>query len=232
MNLADLPDFIGVLFGFVLTVLIFTYLIGDNPFFRFATHVFIGVASGFALVIVIYNVFLTQLFLPVIQQPVGSLILVPPLVLGIWMLLTKPWPRFSRLGNVPVAFLVGAGAAAALGGAVLGTLFPQISASAAHFDIQTAQQAGINVMLFVFQGLFVLVGTITTLVFFHFGIRSHPDRSPSRHPLVEELARVGQVFIAITFGAIFAGVYAAALTALIERLAFITDRFLPLIFNI
>jgi hypothetical protein len=35
------------------------------------------------------------------------------------------------------------------------------------------------------------------------------------------MAKIGQVFIAITLGALFAGVYATAITALIERLDFI-----------
>jgi hypothetical protein len=35
------------------------------------------------------------------------------------------------------------------------------------------------------------------------------------------LSRVGQIFIAITFGALFAGVFVAAMTALIERWNFI-----------
>jgi hypothetical protein len=34
---------------------------------------------------------------------------------------------------------------------------------------------------------------------------------------------VGQVFIAITLGAIFAGVFASALAALIERLSFLVS---------
>jgi hypothetical protein len=37
------------------------------------------------------------------------------------------------------------------------------------------------------------------------------------------MARVGKVFIAIAFGVLFAGVYSAALMALVERLYFIVD---------
>ena len=36
--------------------------------------------------------------------------------------------------------------------------------------------------------------------------------------MVEILAWIGRVYIAITFGVLFAGVYMAALTALIERI--------------
>ena len=37
--------------------------------------------------------------------------------------------------------------------------------------------------------------------------------------LIEFCASVGRIFIGITLGTIFAGVYAAALTALIERIS-------------
>ena len=48
MNMADL---IGATLAFVLTLLTLSYLIGDNPLFRFAIHLFVGVASGIAVVI-------------------------------------------------------------------------------------------------------------------------------------------------------------------------------------
>lgn len=232
MNLADLAelaDFAGVILGFTFTVLVFSYLIGDNPFFRFAIHLFIGVASGFALVVVIYNVFYHQVILSFYEEPAGSLYLIPPLLLGAWLLFTKPSPRLSRLGNPVMAFLVGAGAATAIGGAVLGTIFPQVGASSNLFDLASARQNQINLVLFFLRGLVVLFATLTTLVYFHFGARAYPDRAPARHPIIEQVAQVGQIFIAITFGVVFAGVFSASLAALVERLNFIVELLTPLL---
>jgi len=39
-----------------------------------------------------------------------------------------------------------------------------------------------------------------------------------RGAVIEILAKIGQIFIAITLGALLAGIFTAALTALIERL--------------
>ena len=66
----------------------------------------------------------------------------------------------------------------------------------------------------------MLVGTVTTLVYFHFGAKATAG-GPQRSQLVIWLGWIGQVFIAITLGVLFAGVFAAAMTALIERLNFI-----------
>ena len=229
MNIAELPDFFGAVLGFILTVLIFTYIIGDNPFFRFAIHLFIGVASGFALVVVFYNVFWNQVFLAIIEQPSQALLMAPALLAGVWLLVTKSVTRLSRLGNWIMAFLVGAGAATAIGGAVLGTLFPQIGATGSLFDMGGAQGFQGGLAGYLFRGLIILAGTLTTLIYFHFGVRTSPDGQQTRHPLVQELARVGQVFIAITFGVLFAGVYAAALASMIERLNFIVEFLRPIL---
>jgi uncharacterized membrane protein len=66
---------------------------------------------------------------------------------------------------------------------------------------------------------------ITSLAYFHFGARPQADGSMRRMGLIEIIAWVGRIFIGITLGAIFAGVYAAALTALIERISSLFDFF-------
>jgi hypothetical protein len=63
------------------------------------------------------------------------------------------------------------------------------------------------------------VGTIFTLGAFHFSAGRAADGTPKRFALLDGLAWVGRIFIAITLGALFAGVYMAALTAMIERLS-------------
>ena len=40
---------------------------------------------------------------------------------------------------------------------------------------------------------------------------------------MERIAGIGKAFIAFTLGALFAGVFAAAVTALIDRLDFLTE---------
>jgi hypothetical protein len=64
----------------------------------------------------------------------------------------------------------------------------------------------------------VLVGVISTLAYFQFGASQKADGSVRRNVPVNILSWVGRVYIAITFGVLFAGVYMAALTALIERM--------------
>jgi hypothetical protein len=199
--------------SFLLTLMVLSYLIGDNPAFRVAIYIFIGVAAGYAAAVTWHQVLMPRLVIPLRS---GNLLTIVPLVLGS-LLLFKLSPKTSRLGTPSMAFLVGVGAAVAIGGAVMGTLFPQSRAAMNTLDPTSSSQ---NVLAHLAEGVVMLVGTVSTLIYFHFGAKATAEGS-QRGKLVQSLGWVGQVFIAITFGTLFAGVFVAALTALIERLIFI-----------
>ena len=207
----NLAEPLGTIIGFVLTLMVFSYIIGDNFLFRLATHIFVGVAAGYAAVLVIYNI-----IFPMLAQPGDELVrLGPPLILGVW-LLTKTSPRLSRLGNPVLAYLVGVGAAAAISGALLGTIFPLV-------DQSTRELSGTNALDVIVNGGIILVGTLTTLIYFHYGASPTPSGVTKRKTPIEIGAWIGQFFIAITLGAIFAGVYLAVLTVFIERMRTVWD---------
>ena len=221
-------EIISALVGLLLTLMVFSYLIGDNPLFRIAVYLFIGVASGYAGAVVVYSVLIPKLRL-IQTNDITQLILtlLIPLLFGL-TLFAKLSPRISWLGNFAMAVLVGVGAAVAIGGAVLGTVMPQVGAAITAFDVSTAAGPG-DAAVKLFQGVVMLGGTVFTLASFHFSSGRAADGTPKRNPVLETVAWVGRIFIAITLGVLFAGVYMAALTALIERwsfvINFIRDRF-------
>jgi len=203
--------------SFLLTVMVLTYLIGDNPAFRVAVYIFIGVSAGYAAAVAWHQVLYPRLVLPLLAGSLAErLLALIPLVLGL-LLLFKLSPRRANLGSPSMAFLVGVGAAVAVGGAVMGTLFPQIRASMNALNLSSAGQYWLERLS---EGVVMLIGTITTLVYFHYGAKATIS-GPDRGKLIQGLGWVGQIFIAITFGLLFSGVFVAAMTALIERLNFI-----------
>lgn len=203
--------------GFILTLMVFSYLFGDNFLFRVATYIFIGVSAAYVCVIVIYQIILPRLLLPlVIGSTSERTMMFFPLVMSV-LLLFKLSSRFSNLGNLSMGYLTGLAAAVTVGGAVLGTLAGQVGASF-HF-LEDSQ--GTLPSLALLEGAFVLLGTIATLVYFHFGAQQNAARKPRRVWVVEGAAGIGQIFIAVTLGALFAGVLTASITALVERLSFI-----------
>ena len=202
--------------SFILTLCVFSYLFGDNPLFRLATGILIGVSAGFFAVIIIYQVLLPRLVVPLLQGSFSALI---ALFLS-GLLLTKLSPRLSRLGNLSMAYLVGAGAAIAIGGAVLGTLFTQVKGAINTFAPLSAAGT-VQTWAPIVEGGFILLGTIAALAYFNFGAKEKNNQPPQRSPFVSLFASIGQFFISITLGAIFAGVMTSTITALIERCDFI-----------
>ncbi len=80
------------------------------------------------------------------------------------------------------------------------------------------------------MGLVILVGTVTTLFYFQFGIKRQEEGVPvQRSVILDYLSTVGQGFIVVTLGVLFTGVYIAALTALIDRIRFLWDIILRFI---
>lgn len=207
-------EILAGLVAFLFTLMIFSYLLGDNPLFRIAIHIFVGVSAGYVASVAWWQVLWPRLILPLVfgSDPFSRALLSVPLLLC-GLLLMRAWPSLARLGSPPMAILVGVSAAAAIGGAVTGTLIPQVNATVNSFDVRMSASP-LETLL---NGGIVLVGAVTTLAYFHFGART----SGGRFVAVEILAFIGSLFLAMALGVLFAGAYSAALTALIERLHFL-----------
>jgi hypothetical protein len=214
-------DILWAIVSFLLTLLILSFIFGDNPLFRIAAYLFVGVSAGYAVVLLVYQVLWPQLIMPIVN---GNWLMAVPLTMGL-LLVFRLVPSLSRIGNFSMAYLVGAAAAVAIGGAVLGTLLGQTRGAINAFDLKVLP-AGTTSAGRLIDAVVMLIGSVATLAYFQFTARNRPNLPAERPAAVESLARIGQIFIAITLGALFAGVLAAALTALIERLGFLQSTLL------
>jgi hypothetical protein len=213
-------DLIWTVVGFVLTLLVLSLILGDNPLFRLVSYLFVGLASGAVAVIAIYQVIWPKLILPILR---GEYLTFIPLILSL-LLIAKLFPRLSFLGNFSMAYLVGAGAAVAVGGAVMGTLVAQTNALISPFSLKIAAGTT-NLVSQLVEGGFILIGTLAALFYFQFSARVQANQSIQRSQFVETAGKLGQAFIAITFGALLAGVFGSSIAALVERLAFLLTAF-------
>jgi len=206
-------DLLWTTVGFFLTLMILSYILGDNPLFRIATYILVGTSAGYLFTLVIYQVVIQRLIFPLIYAlPTGSIVQISltalPVIASFMLLFKLISGNLSAVGSLPLAYTVGVGAAVMITGTVTGTILAQAQASINLFGSTGLLEASV-----------VLVGTITTLAYFHFGTGSTPTpQGAKRSPLIEVLAWVGKIFIGVTLGALFAGVYLAALAALVNRL--------------
>lgn len=201
-----MTELAGFIVGIVLTLFIYSYMVGDNPLYRISVHLLVGVSAAYAAVVVVQ-----QLLLPIWRQiqanptdPDSVIWLVP--VLFVLMLLARRLPSVSWLGNTSLALLVGVGAAVALLGSLTGTLWPQI------VNVQPATPV---------QGGVVAVLTVCTLLAFQF-TALRPRSGGTWQPAMWQrgVTAVGRIVLTITFGALFATLVSTGLILLAERLNF------------
>jgi hypothetical protein len=201
--------------SFLFTLLILSYVVGDNPAFRTAVHAFVGVSTGYVAIAVYRYVLIDKMVLPIVAGQ-NQLYWAALLVLSL-PLLAKIFPATESFGRPWVAVLVGVGAAVLVGGAVTGTLLPQFGAATDMFNLSNRTSPS-DTAIALLTGVFALIGTIATLTYFQFTIRGGSASAGKRGKIMNILALIGQVFISLALGVIFAGVLAASLTALVDRI--------------
>jgi hypothetical protein len=210
-----MSELIGSIIAGTLTILVLSYLIGENPLYRLALHIFVGILVGYATGIVVREILVGMALPKLISNPLVGLV---PFVLGL-LLLVKGFPQQAPLGNSSIAYLVGVGAAVALGGALLGTLGPQIEATGRAFSPASRAASRFGLL----DGLMVLVGTVCSLLTFSF---ARPKGRVEGFPwpkVVNGAAWIGRVFLVVAFGLAFAGAITASLSIFVGRMQYVID---------
>ena len=203
---------LGTWLAALLTIIVYSYLLGDNPLYRLAEHLFVGSAVGYAAVVAWHSVLMPRLIIPLAQDPYRNWPLFIPLALG-FLLLTKVKASWAWLGNSAVAFILGVGVAVAIGGALFGSLLPQLKATIVSLSPAHYPQRG---WAGVRDALIIIVGTISTLLYFYF-------TTGGEGKLAKVRIGIGRLFILVTFGAIFANTVMSRISLLIGRVRFLME---------
>ena len=204
---------IGLILGFILTLCVYSYVLGDNPLFRVASHLLVGVSAAYAAVVAVQQ-FLWPIFVQVRQQPTApsSLLWAVPLLLALLLLLQR-LPTFNWWGSLPLAVLIGIGTAVALTGALLGTLWPQVTA--------TATTPG--------RGIAIALLTAITLLSFQYYRRQNEAGEVITPRWLSVVTLAGQAVLVLTFGVVFANVLGTGLTLLTAQISSLLSQLLQLL---
>jgi hypothetical protein len=206
-------DILWTIISLIFTLMIFSYILGDNFLFRIATYIFVGVSSAYVAVLLLQSIIIPKLLMPFLSGNINTILftIVPLLLSG--MLIFKLFPKTNRLGTLPMAIIVGAGVGVMLTGSILGTLIPQTTST---FNFASSGW---------FTGFILLIGTVTTLLYFQFTTKKQIQAIEQKQNFMFYLNQVGGGFIAIALGSIFAGIILSAILALITRFTFIMQFF-------
>jgi hypothetical protein len=203
----------GLITSFTLTLLIFSYLLGDNFLYRMAVSVFVGLTAAFTTIAVFRGVIMglpewKLLFAGQVFNPQVIVVIYIPVILAT-LLLLKPVPALKSLTNVALAFLIAVGSAVALVGAVNGTIIPLIA------DTTVIE----GDMLSIVNGIIVLIGVVTSLLYFRHQAKLNPDGTVTQGRIITVLRNIGQGFIVVTLGAIYATAILTSLTILTGQIS-------------
>ena len=214
------------LISFVVTLMVFSYVLGDLPLigslYRTAVYVFVGMSAAFTLVVTYEGVILP--YLSDIQNPetswtsmgngVDVAIFFTALLFGL-LLLLKPFAKLSWLTNSAFAVVIVVSAATAVVGALSGTLFPLLHALTVVPENVATDFTSLTDTLVIF------LGTLTALAYFQFQLRQDNDGGRIRNSVGYAIRSLGKVFVVTTLGAIYAMTMLTMLTILIERIGFL-----------
>ncbi len=207
-----LDQVLGLWTAGFLTVCVFSFLFGDNPFYKFAEHVYVGVSAGYWMCLGYWGTIVPQVQEPLMKGDLKSLI---PLALGV-MLLFQLHPKTAWVGRWPLCFLVGLYAGLNIVLTMQAQLLEQVYASIKPLwgaDL-TWSQAAVNWIL--------VVGLFTGLIYFYFSV-------PHEGVFFGGAARVGIWVLMIALGASFGYTVMARVSLLIGRVQFFSDEFWPMV---
>jgi len=204
------PGVIATWVAAIVTLVVLGGLIGERRVFGWSQHMLAGLATGFLALIALTEVIGPRLVQPIVADPAAR----PELWAGAALAATAaaaPWlPR--QLSVIPASIAIGSLAAFAFGGAVIGTLLPQLDSSIVR--------PGDSVVATVGGALAAVVTGLVLIGFLH---------GMPRGRVLVGAAGAGRWLLIAGMGGWLGYLILSRLTLLVDRIAFLLGEWLGLV---
>lgn len=189
--------------GVILTLCVFSFLIKDNPFYKFAERLVAGVAAGYWTMLIYWTNFQDKVIDTMLSGNFWYIIAyLFPILLGIGM-----WTRFSKnyswISRYSIAFYIGISTGVSVPVYMYTYIFKQMSATIIPFNTIT------NVL--------IIAGVICSLFYFFF--------SKAHTGAFGVVSRIGIYTLMVGFGAGFGLTVMGRVALLVQRIIYIKDYF-------
>jgi hypothetical protein len=194
-----------------LTLFIFSFLYKDNPFYKFAEHLYVGISVGYGVILEIYNAIIPKWYDPLTE---GKLLVMIPAILGIFVVL-RIFPKLAWLSRLSFAFLMGYGAGLAIPRVITSYLLRQVEGTVKPI-VQMKEGAVDLTASGVFNDFTVLLiffGVLCVLIYFFFSVE--------HKGVLGGLSKLGIIFLMIWLGATYG-------STVMGRLSLVCGRFTDL----
>lgn len=201
----------------LLTLMIFSFLYRDNPFYKFAEHLFVGVSAAYWMTTAFWNTLMPnmigKIYPPALAPFSPQLAAAPPepvfwipLIFGL-LLLSRLIPGVDYLSRWAIALIVGWTAGTNMMRYMQSDFVGQIFSTMRPL-IATAD--GGLLLVDTLSNIILVVGVLCGLVYFFFS-KEHTGAFGGA-------AKVGIWFLMVTFGAAFGYTVMARISLLIGRM--------------
>jgi hypothetical protein len=209
--------------GSIVTLVVFSYLARDNRAYRILQHAALGITVGIGLIITWNQVLVPRWWNPMIAgftDPATSR------YKALWILAIIPgslWyfqlsRKYFWVSMLTSGLFIGTAAGLAFKDQML-RIMPQIADSIRILNPFLGPEgfSWAN-LLICLNSLIVILGMLTTLLYFFFSIRA------DNKPWIQKPMRFGRIMIMIALGSMFGATVMTRMSYLLERTYFIHDK--------
>ena len=184
------------------TLAIFSFLLGDNPFYKFVERLWVGVSTGYWTMLLFHTGFHDKVWVPIVDEHRFYYLI--PTALGVLMWLRMS-PKLGWVSRYALAFYIGISTGIFIPLALKTGVFLQVEGAMRPVE---ATWSGLNYVL-------AMVGLICSLSYFFF--------SKEHKGVFGGVSQVGIYTLMVGFGAGFGLTVMGRVALLVQRVLFLRD---------
>ncbi|MCX7835527.1 MAG: hypothetical protein N2450_05600 [bacterium] len=220
MSELSFADHLALWVGAALTFMIFSFLYKDNPFYKFAEHLFVGVSAAYWMVVGFWTTLIpngigkvfpemVSIFLPNLSDTTPNYYFLIPIILGI-MMLTRLFGSIGWISRWPMAIIIGFSAGTNLTRYLQSDFIHQVHSSSVPLVVL---ENGSFAWMATFSNVVLVFGVIAALLYFFFSLE--------HKGIIGGASKFGIWILMITFGAAFGYTVMARISLLLGRFEFL-----------
>ncbi len=209
--------------GALLTLMIFSFLYQDNPFYKFAEHLFVGVSAAYWMVQGFWQQIIPNLLAKLFPRAMEGIVPAAAgqapqphyfvaLLLGL-ILLMRLVPPIAWMSRWAMAFIIGYTAGSNLTRYLSSDFISQVQATMSRPLLTSAGTNWLDTIMLNVSNLIVVGGVLCGLIYFFF--------SKEHTGAFGRASRVGIWVLMVAFGASFGYTVMARISLLIGRIEFL-----------
>lgn len=216
-----------LLFAGLSTLAVFSFLIKENPFYRFFEHIYIGIATGLGVILTFKNFLWPNIIVPllgfdIVQFPDGTFskeynpwVLMYGVAMCFGMFFYFSYSRrHAWLSKLVIGFSLGIGGGLAFK-AFFSEWIPQIQSSFKPLLVRQCAEGACAINWWESFENAVFVATFAVVMYYFF----FSFRRTTKAGAV--MARSGRLLLMVCFGAFFGSTVMARMALLVERVSFL-----------